>query len=1308
MKKFSLNSFSAILTTIFICFGLGGCENFLNNKQVKQEIIDSIDYNNAPVETVAFEAAQDMGSFLSSDVRKTFKVGYPVQVQFSVNTKNYIYKGLKAFSKNDRNKSLNEIVKFEQISADEQNGIYVTEIKITKKTDGIIIMPDCTSIPKISSITPALESSGCDQDTPIKFTFNKAINPQSFAESAKISIYSDTDSLTEKFLAPCFLDENTVLCIRPGEERILAPGGDRDSMSIFVNYDFTKVLDADGLSLNLSGTYEYRIRKEFSGQQKVKIYAQGADGVTLSLNQGQYVECTIGYTADIVFSLDNSNYEIKELLPVSYTSPETNLSNIEVNAIPDENVSGKYKASVWVKDETDDVLLKIETFELPAVDYTKPDYSTDGVTTDKAIKIHFNTPMEDAVKGHLRLEINGSDVSRFFPTKEWNEDRTLLKITPDYEALKNFIVNEMKSPYADVSVYFDNTTTAKIGDKVYYLKQDSKSRFTVRYKNDYEANGPVMQDFFVTSFPITLKDIPDFSRDNAFIQTSFNLSYNTGDQRILSNFSPGVVYIYGCYKDEESGLYSVSIYEEMIRDSSGNTISNSGEYTHIYEIDSDEDKNIAEFKTDENGNTFFCIKHMLQASDLCNGVMNLSVYVDDVCCNVSDDEPSVLVFVKTDFARDFEYILPYNYSGQTIEEGESITVEEYNNRLKTIKLPDIQNLGLYGNVSFDTDSMTRYCEYIDKDDILVKQKFENYEIDENGDKIYYTVLDVNSVDDLEINIIFSTDNGIYYEQYYSFPPSAFLINEIEIENYTEDQIEKQRYIVTPDFIPDFWYRDGYQNVHAICQNEDGTGFINNIELIGYNIDFRLPKENTKSYYFFNDFDGLCGELKSLDYLIQKYNTPVESVEKSYEIVYDSDNQVFNLTIQLASDVWEKFDVIWWERRNSQNYIGKGTYTLNFQLSVDEREYDQVWSIHGISSCKYAFDRSPVIIPPLTQEDWMEYDNIKPVCSYGSTYENNILYLVLKANDNQTGVDYARFYDGNKTYTLANFTDKQKKLSIPYPYEDFKETTGTDSGLSYVLNYEAGDKKGNITTGSLTLSLPVVKTLYPVMITGKNTIKIQGTVTSGATASQQRSTYQNIKFDLYKISYDDETKSWITTNKQYSNIPLNQHDTNYDNCWHSMTIDAYSFYKIVGTYNSYKPIPLYHYAGEQNSGEYDILLANGTSNSSVSVASDAPVFVHTLVTKKPYSVCSTWSIEEWEQYRRELNPVVISFSKDEEHTIAIPAAQEGDEPQTITYTTGDHSPKRYNIPVGEINSKECYCVIAYFADGTYIMSQVMQK
>ena len=124
------------------------------------------------------------------------------------------------------------------------------------------------------------------------------------------------------------------------------------------------------------------------------------------------------------------------------------------------------------------------------------------------------------------------------------------------------------------------------------------------------------------------------------------------------------------------------------------------------------------------------------------------------------------------------------------------------------------------------------------------------------------------------------------------------------------------------------------------------------------------------------------------------------------------------------------------------------------------------------------------------------------------------------------------------------------------------------------------------------------------------------------------------------------------------------------------------YGFLGPYNF--SVPTIFYTGTAGTCNYDLLMKNGQSTSTLAVQSDAPVFVHTLVTKKPYSECKNWSAEKWEYLHKHIGEKYLDFSSTE------------------------HTARRYNIPVNQIDSGDCYVVIAHFSDNHTEMSEVMVK
>ena len=192
--------------------GLVSCDNFLNGADVKKEIEEAIAYNNALECTVIFRADSGTGEFLGS-LERTYKVGYESEVQFELNTEDYVFKGLEAVSHTDKSESRADSVVFTEISKDVKKGIYKYKIKLIKEAKDVLIHPVCVAIHKITTITPVFESNGCDQDTIITIAFNKTINQETF-DPTFISIYSE-ENLSEYFEEARFTSDGKTLYISP-------------------------------------------------------------------------------------------------------------------------------------------------------------------------------------------------------------------------------------------------------------------------------------------------------------------------------------------------------------------------------------------------------------------------------------------------------------------------------------------------------------------------------------------------------------------------------------------------------------------------------------------------------------------------------------------------------------------------------------------------------------------------------------------------------------------------------------------------------------------------------------------------------------------------------------------------------------------------------------------------------------------------------------------------------------------------------------------------------------------------------------
>ena len=437
------------LTTILLFGGglytltnLASCDNFLNSGDLREDIQNAIDYNNAATCTVYLKADADKGDFLS-DGEKTFKIDYNSEVQFSVNLDSYVFKGLEAVSRSDPNISRSDCVQFTIIYSDDKKGIYNINIKILKEASDILIRPVCIPLPKLTEIAPKFESTGCDQDTTISFTFNKEVNPESFKDEngtySCISIYCDDGDLSSNFSTPYFSSDNKTLYIPANSQKlILPPDGTKNILNIEVKYDFSNACDIDGNKLNTTGVYQYKINKNFGNQRKIILHVESDADYGKFLSSGEK-ECTEGYTIEVQFTIKKDEYKFLNFEAVSTgASHESRSDCVVFEDLDKDDVGGIYKARVRLIEGKSDILIRPLCQELPKVTEFSPKIESAGCDQDTVIAISFNKEMNpksftDSKGKYTCIKISsfdGDDLSSYFANPTFSSDNRTLYITP--------------------------------------------------------------------------------------------------------------------------------------------------------------------------------------------------------------------------------------------------------------------------------------------------------------------------------------------------------------------------------------------------------------------------------------------------------------------------------------------------------------------------------------------------------------------------------------------------------------------------------------------------------------------------------------------------------------------------------------------------------------------------------------------------------------------------------------------------------------------------------------------------------------
>ena len=326
------------------------------------------DFGKKKTVKVLVEAESEQGKFLSSGLTDC-TVNYTFDIQFTVKKSAYNFTDFEAVSMNDDKQSRMSSVEFENKEYDDETGVYKARVRVkdTPENNDILIRPVCCLIPKITSIMPALEANGCNQDSVIKISFNKKMNPQSFKDSnGKINGISittpDGDDLSSYFEEPFFTADNKILCLQPlcitdDTKYLLAPDGSKNSLNIEVNYTFVNVKDDDGLSFIANGTHSYKINKNFNEQEEVTVLVQNSNAAYGSFLSSGEKKCIVGFGFDIEFTLNKETYLFQGFEAVGQND-ESRASYVSFENQQFDEESGIYKAKVRVIQAADDIIIR--------------------------------------------------------------------------------------------------------------------------------------------------------------------------------------------------------------------------------------------------------------------------------------------------------------------------------------------------------------------------------------------------------------------------------------------------------------------------------------------------------------------------------------------------------------------------------------------------------------------------------------------------------------------------------------------------------------------------------------------------------------------------------------------------------------------------------------------------------------------------------------------------------------------------------------------------------------------------------------
>lgn len=350
--------FAAALSLAVILFT--SCDNFLKAREVKDEVEDTIAYNNAKIVPVNLFCDKEMGSIYPQGTYNAH-LGFAFELQFVPNPDNYIINGdssifeaVSRFSNAGRSDCV-EIIPVEQSIEDKRVGLYRAKVKVVKASDDIMLRPCPGLVPKVVNISPANNAAGYPQDSTIRITFNKPVDPESFGFFSCIKILNGSNKdMSSYYGTPYFSNDNTVLNIAaaPGKS-IIEDGSASDYEDITISINFTDITDAQGIQIAQNNAYTFRLNKSKDTANPVlnsivlkttsdssaqyyhalneKVFEEWTDSQTAQYPYGDFSQNHVGAS----FYIEASGYDkdsgvngiqVKETFYKTVTGDETSLS----------------------------------------------------------------------------------------------------------------------------------------------------------------------------------------------------------------------------------------------------------------------------------------------------------------------------------------------------------------------------------------------------------------------------------------------------------------------------------------------------------------------------------------------------------------------------------------------------------------------------------------------------------------------------------------------------------------------------------------------------------------------------------------------------------------------------------------------------------------------------------------------------------------------------------------------------------------------------------------------------------------------
>lgn len=418
MKKRVL-SYVALVLALLSGLLFTGCENFLNGEEVKDAVVEAIQYGNSPYYSIRVEAVKGSGTIKGNE-EVSKRVSDTFTVRFDPDENHQFIRWEAVIPNLGSGESISDYIVFEDAESLETN------VTLKKANSNILIRPVCPAKLKVSINLSADEKKGYPRDSAIALTFTEEIADECLNNiSINISDLPEGKTFRDYYKAPekngnlvIFnpkidwenVNENDLIPMEEGELKTISVQLPL-SQIFYENADYSSNI-VQYLEDNPKYPFTFIINSKINEAPEVAVTIEGSHGY-FTPGKGKYSvqqfqknqilfepEGDYGFIRWQIYNMETDE-EIPDGLYIKLEDPEAQKTSYTLIQLP-ENSSGNQVTDEENEGEEENVNSDIITLgirpvvcERPQVISNSPVYSSSGVLRDTTIQVMFDYDMDE-------------------------------------------------------------------------------------------------------------------------------------------------------------------------------------------------------------------------------------------------------------------------------------------------------------------------------------------------------------------------------------------------------------------------------------------------------------------------------------------------------------------------------------------------------------------------------------------------------------------------------------------------------------------------------------------------------------------------------------------------------------------------------------------------------------------------------------------------------------------------------------------------------------------------------------------------